>query len=257
MLAGQSPLLSARFGYVLFDLGGTLIYFDGEWPEVLGEAIQTAVGYLRSVGYLVDEQVFPEAYLDLMMNFYQKRSDEEVEYTAAFVLSEALRHHGFPSAEQDHLRQALKILYAVSQSHWHPEEDAAPMLAKLAARGCRMGIVSNASDDEDVQTLVDRAGLRGYFDFILTSASVGYRKPSPVIFQQALSFWNASPGKAVMIGDTVPADIAGASRSGLASVWIKRRADTPENHAAALEFAPDRAIQTLSELPGLLADWCD
>ena len=249
---GNRPL---RFPYVLFDLGSTLIYFEGNWPEVMASALQKSTQFLRSLGYNLDEKAFPEAYYALIQEYYQKRNDKFVEYTSEHVLEEALRVHSYPEPPAGHLRQALKVLYGVTQAHWHLEPDAVPMLEALRESGCRLGIVSNAADDDDVQTLVDNAQLRPYFDFILTSAKVGVRKPSPRIFEAALAFWKARPEQVVMVGDTVTADIAGANRLGIASVWITRRADTPENYAAARQYPPGATIYALSELPILFENW--
>jgi FMN phosphatase YigB (HAD superfamily) len=55
-----------------------------------------------------------------------------------------------------------------------------------------------------------------------------------------------------MVGDKLSADILGASKAGLYSIWITRRADIPANQAFAAEIIPDATIATLSELPGLL-----
>lgn len=245
-----------RFPYVLFDLGSTLIYFDGDWSDVMPQAIQQATARLRALGHeLVDDGAFAEAYYALILEYSQRRDDTFIEYTSDHVLEQVLRARSVPMPPKEHLRDALKSLYLVTQSHWHVEADAAPMLEALRSGGARLGIVSNASDDHDVQTLVDNAGLRGYFDFIISSAAVGVRKPHPKIFELALSQWGARPEQAVMVGDTVSADVAGANRSGIASVWITRRNDTPENRAAARETPPDATITALSELPGLLANW--
>jgi HAD superfamily hydrolase (TIGR01662 family) len=252
MVNANNPL---RFPYVLFDLGSTLIYFEGDWPTVMNAALQQSTQYLRSLGYVLDEQAFPEAYYALIQSYYTKRNDKFVEYTSEYVLEHALREHSYPRPPVEHLRQALKVMYAVTQAHWHVEQDAAPVLQALRARGHRLGIVSNASDDDDVQTLVDNAQLRPYFDFILTSAKVEVRKPGSRIFKEALAYWDAQPEQAVMIGDTVTADVAGANQLGIASVWILRRADTPENHAAARQHRPGATIYALSELPALLERW--
>jgi putative hydrolase of the HAD superfamily len=140
----------------------------------------------------------------------------------------------------------------VSQSQWQVEADAAAMLEALRAAGCRLGIVSNASDDEDVQILVDQAEIRPYFDFILTSAVAGYRKPSPHIFRQALAFWGARPEECVMIGDTLTADVVGANGMGIASVWITRRAGSADPEADRVLYNPTYTIEALSDLPSIL-----
>lgn len=246
---------SLRFPYVLFDLGSTLIYFDGDWPAIIAESLVQATQTLRGLGYDLDEQAFPEAYNALIQEYYTMRNDKFVEYTSEYVLRDALARHSYPEPDAKHLRQALKAMYAVSQARWRTESDTLPTLERLRTRGYRMGIVSNAADDADVQVLVDQAQIRPYFDFVLTSAQAGVRKPNPVIFEQALAHWNAQPSQAVMIGDLIPADVAGANRLGIASVWISRRADTPENRAAAEQYPPGAVIQSLSELPDLLQNW--
>lgn len=244
-----------RFPYVMFDLGSTLIYFDGDWPVVMSQSVRAATRYLREMGYNLDKEAFPEAYFALIEEFYRKRNDTFTEYTSEHVMREALRAHSYPEPPGEHMKMALKAMYAVSQKYWHVESDAAPVLETLRERGHKLGIVSNASDDADVQTLVDNASLRGYFDYILTSAVAGYRKPNAEIFRQALSHWGADPRKAVMVGDIVSADVVGAKQLGISSVWITRRNDTPENRALAAEISPDAVIFALSELPDLLQNW--
>lgn len=52
------------------------------------------------------------------------------------------------------------------------------------------------------------------------SEQVGHRKPEPEIFQAAANTVNASLRGAWMIGHSANADIAGAHRLGIASVWL-------------------------------------
>lgn len=243
-----------RYPYVLFDLGSTLIHFEGDWPTVMAQALQDSTEYLRSLGYDLDARVFPKAYFNIIQDYYRKRNDKFIEYTSDQVLREALRS-SYPKIPPEHIRQSLKVMYGVLQAHWFIEEDTIPVLETLRAQGYRLAIVSNAADDDDVQTLVDNVHLRPYFDFILTSAVAGVRKPSPKIFQDALAVWNARPDQAVMVGDTLTADIAGANQVGIASVWVMRRADTPENRTFARIYPPSASIYALSELPGLLERW--
>lgn len=246
---------SQRFPYLLFDLGATLLYFDSPFAPVVEEASRVAARMLSQMGFKINEMDFARSHQALTNVFYQKRDVDQVEYTAAFVLREAMKAYHVTELPDADLQRVLRGIYAVSQAHWLVEPDALPNLADLQARGYRMGIVSNAADDADVQTLVDQSKLRPFFDFILTSAQAGYRKPSPRIFKQALAHWNAQPQQAVMIGDTIAADVAGANALGMASIWIKRRADTPENRAAFYHFTPSAVVESLAEIPALLENW--
>jgi FMN phosphatase YigB (HAD superfamily) len=115
-----------------------------------------------------------------------------------------------------------------------------------------MGLVSNAGDDRNVQTLVDREGLRPFFEFTITSAACGWRKPDARIFQLALDHFGVRPAEAVMIGDTLEADILGANRLGIYSIWITRRAILPPDGELAIQ--PQAVISSLTNLLPLLAD---
>lgn len=64
---------------------------------------------------------------------------------------------------------------------------------------------------EEVQTLkMERSGILSYFNQIITSESVGVKKPNPKVFKYALDMANATSGNSLMIGDNLEADIQGA-----------------------------------------------
>jgi len=240
------------FDAIIFDLGSTLIYFDGEWSEVMYRASQVLYQQLEQAGLILDQKAFLREYHQAVEAYYQERESEFIEHTTFFILRNLLNEWGYPEVPDQILRQALKAMYAVSQAHWHLEPDTVPTLAALQKIGYRLGLISNAADDVDVQTLVDKAGIRPFFDKILTSAGEGIRKPNPRIFQKMLDFWGYSPEEVAMVGDTLGADILGAQNAGIFSIWITRRSNTPANHAHAGTIHADATIDTLEELPGLL-----
>jgi HAD superfamily hydrolase (TIGR01549 family) len=243
------------FKVVLFDLGSTLIYFDGDWPEVIAASDQALIKALHQLGLTVDgERFIADLQARDAVNFPAGET-VLVEHPTFDVVGELLGEHGYPGVKEPVLRQALATMYTVSQAHWHVEEDAAATLEALRRAGYRMGIVSNAGDDQDVNTLIDKERLRSYFDIILTSAAAGIRKPDPQIFRLALAHWDCPPEQAVMVGDTLGADILGAHNASMSGIWISRRVDTPANRAKLATIAPDAIIAQLSELPELLLRW--
>jgi putative hydrolase of the HAD superfamily len=175
-----------------------------------------------------------------------------VEHTTIKILQDLLSEQGLIDVPQDVLDAAMARMYAVSQAHWHVEPDALETLAQLQARGYRLGVISNAANQEDVSTLVANAGLGPYLDFVLTSAESGMRKPSPSIFRQGLDRWGVLPDEVVMVGDLLRPDILGAQQLGIYSVWITRRAKSEENKKYADTITPDAQISALSELPKLM-----
>jgi putative hydrolase of the HAD superfamily len=242
----------SRFDALIFDLGSTLIYFDGYWPEVSAQADDLLLRYLQDAGLALDEQAFLENYRRQVDTYYQERESEFIEYTMLYVLRKILADWGYDHLSENLLRQALDAAYAVSQAYWRPEADTLSTLQALRQQGYRLGLISNAADDRDVQKLVEMAQIRPFFDCILTSAAEGVRKPNPRIFQTVLGYWGFPARRVAMVGDTLGADILGARNAGIFSIWITRRADSPVNRAHADTIIPDAKVATLSELPFLL-----
>jgi putative hydrolase of the HAD superfamily len=94
-----------------------------------------------------------------------------------------------------------------------------------------------------------RHGLAEHFHHTLFSADVGVWKPHPEIFYRSLAALGVAPHEAVFVGDFLLHDIAGAQGVGIKGVHIT----TGEFSADSAE--PDGRIETLAELPGLIAQW--
>src|SRR5207245_214823 len=64
-------------------------------------------------------------------------------------------------------------------------------------------------------------GLLNYFDprKMAISADLGIRKPATGIFLYALATLSVAPEEAVMVGDSLTADIAGGQAAGIFSIW--------------------------------------
>lgn len=242
-----------RFDAILFDLGNTLVYFDAEWPAVLVEADRALFRELRRLGLDLDEGDFLQTFRAQIEAYYRERDTEFIEYTTQYVLRTLLAGWGYPEVPGSVLRPALDAMYAVTQAHWQPEADAIPTLKLLREQGYRLGLVSNAGDDPDVQALIDKAGVRPYLDVIVSSAARGIRKPNPRIFLEVLERLGAAPGRSAMVGDMLGADVLGARNAGMFAIWITRRADKAANQAHLDTILPDAVISTLSDLPALLA----
>jgi len=235
---------------VLFDLGGTLMYERATWDAVNARADEALTNYLRAEGLELNLSTFPREFRKRLRKYFQQREKDLLETTYSFVLRDVLRDKGYGDVPENTLRNALDQLFAITQTNWTLEEDALPTLQKLEEDGYRMGLISNAGDDQDVQQLARRFGIDRYFDFILTSAACSYRKPHRRIFELALSNWYFLPAEAVMVGDNLDADVRGAQNVGLFAIWLSRRAGEPTEEQRSIR--PDASLDSLSELPSFL-----
>ena len=213
---------------------------------------QVLVNELLKIGYEMDPAEFVNEFVRLAKDADDLGEQSWIEIPTFDIVSAVLKEFGYPQAQESDIRQALTAYYAVSQAHWKLEHDTLPMLLDLKQRGYRLGIISNASDSEDVRTLLVRENLVGFFEQVWISSTVGVCKPHPEIFLQAQKYFQTPMEEMILVGDTLAADIAGAKQVGMGSVWITRRADRPENHAWLEKIIPDFQIATLAELPDLL-----
>jgi putative hydrolase of the HAD superfamily len=251
VFGGYNSAIMTEFKVVLFDLGSTLIYSKDPWPPIYTQADQALVDVLQQAGIPLQIKTFSSEFETFLDTYYAGRSGPQ-EKTTFSVLQELLEQKGFNSTPAAVVRAALDAMYSVTQKNWFIEEDAIPTLEKLREQGYRLGIVSNTSDDPNVQTLVDRWGLHPYFETIITSAGCGIRKPDRRIFQLALQHFKTPAEQMVMTGDTLEADILGANQIGMYSVWITRRVEIQEEGELAIQ--PQAAVARLDELPSLLAE---
>ena len=83
----------------------------------------------------------------------------------------------------------------------------------------RLAVVSNGFyQAEESRSL----GIEHYFDTIIGSWHVGFRKPMPEIFHLALSALDVRPEEAVMVGDLWDKDVVGGEGAGIRSLHIVR-----------------------------------
>lgn len=237
------------FDAILFDLGGTLIYFAGNKEEIIVQADQALAHCLQILGYALDVERFLADYEYRLQAYFAQRDVDQVEYTTRRLLRELLVDHGYPAVSESDLRTALRAMYEVFEACWLVEEDTIPVLKALKDGGCRVGLISNAADADDVQRQVERAGLLPFLDVVFTSADIGRRKPHPRIFEEALRALECStPSRVLMVGDRLKADIAGAKKLGMQAAWITRRVADADQRLAASACLPDVQIASLTDL---------
>ena len=117
--------------------------------------------------------------------------------------------------------------------------------------GYRIGMIANG-DSAGIRKIIEATGLQDYFDVIVISEEVGIEKPYQRIFKVALAKLGVKPENAVMVGNKIDADILGANRVGMKSVWFRwntRYSDTIDSS----QEKPDFTINSLFGLPGLIA----
>ncbi len=128
-------------------------------------------------------------------------------------------------------------------SHAKAYPEAPRVLARMD--GLPRVVVSNA-DDAFLKDILAKNGLS--FDHVITSESVRAYKPRARIFEVALDRLRVTPQEVVHVGDSLTADVEGAGRLGIRTVWVNRSGLV----RGATDPRPDHEIGDLTPLPGLL-----
>ncbi len=123
--------------------------------------------------------------------------------------------------------------------HFELYEDALPTLDALRSRGLKLGLLSNTSRDLDAFVAHHRLAV----DAVLTSHAHGKTKPHETIFRALLGKLGVAPGEAVMVGDQLEDDIAGARAVGMRAVLVDRDGRYP---------GVDDRLEDLRALPAAL-----
>jgi HAD superfamily hydrolase (TIGR01549 family) len=237
---------------VVFDLGSTLIRFEGDWLEARRLGVQALVEQLRTDGFNLDEPAFTDAFIKVLEASYHVREEDCRERTTASLLQQVIEDFGLPSITEDEIQRSLVKFYAVGEAQWKPMPHLYDMLGTLEREGMRLGIISNAGDAGNVQRLIDNAQLRAYFDPILISAEVGIRKPDTRIFHVLLTQWDLRAEEVVMVGDLLSADVLGAQCAGVHQIWLKSNDQFPGRKRDNQEIVPEAVALDLAEVLQLI-----
>ena len=236
---------------ILFDLGNTLWHIPERPPvdEIRKETVRRIFGLLGSWG------VKPEGELRFLGR--DLRLGVGAADKAAFESDQL--SPDIPAVVQDIVaKKGLEISLEQSAELWHTWnlegsffgrrlfEDAIDTLDELRSRGLRFGCVTNRpySGPTFVEE-VSGLGLDDYFDVMSISCDLGYMKPHRKIFEHALEAMGVTPEEAVMVGDSLKADVAGAQALGIAGIW-NRHHEIDETNVDHVE--PDFVIDELNEL---------
>jgi HAD superfamily hydrolase (TIGR01549 family) len=242
---------------VIFDLGHTLMHLDGTWPQIFERGVADLAAFLDGQGLDLDGEEFARTLLDRRSERFARAQQTLREVTAEDSMRWTFARFGLSDPDPVLVSSAIDAFFAFENRCWYADPEALPVLRELAARGLRLGMFSNASDDRFIQALVDRFGFRSWLHPALSSAGTGFRKPDPLAFAPILAAWNLPPESVVMVGDRLEADILGARQTGMLGVWFPSREGARQEgsgpDAAGLEPAqPHLTIQSLGDLPGSL-----
>ena len=119
---------------------------------------------------------------------------------------------------------------------WQVFDDVIPTLEWLAGAGMDLAVISNW--DERLRPLLRGLRLDRYFNVIVVSGELGFPKPSPVIFDEALRQLGCPASAALHVGDELRDDFSGATAAGMQALHLRRDAESRDLQIQSLAGIP-------------------
>ncbi|MAT99661.1 MAG: hypothetical protein CL608_21170 [Anaerolineaceae bacterium] len=241
---------------VIFDLGGTLIEYAGEyeqWPELETPGFAAAYDVLSQNGRTLPSfETFRQAGFTHLPRMWRAATRKEANLQVHALIGEALAELEVNSfANGDLLAAARAYGRAIQQQAWLIDGALATVTAVKSA-GYKVGLVSNTMFPGEMhQEDMDRFGLLDHFDATLFSADVNKWKPNADPFLHVLEELGMRAETAVYVGDDPASDMVGGRAAGLRTIYFP----SSQRFAKPDGVQPDGEISSLAELPTLLATW--
>jgi HAD superfamily hydrolase (TIGR01549 family) len=218
-----------------------LVLLDVDFTLIRPRRVFDAHGYVE-LGARFGAQLDPERYEHARVAAFHVWRTDSLEHRSAqhrrFAI-EIARGMGAGADAAEQIGDAAEEAWG-DPGNFELFPDVVPLLETLRASPCTVGLVSNT--DRELVPFAAELGIG--VDFALASAAHGRRKPCATIFAAALALGGAQAEAAVMIGDNIDDDIAGALACGLRAVLV----DRGDRHSA---YDGER-VRGLHELPELL-----
>jgi putative hydrolase of the HAD superfamily len=202
---------------VIFDYVGTLVTCGGYSMEASREKLYEA---LLAEGFQVEEDKFMSSYILAHEKYRKVRYEQFKEVTNAVWVAEALSNLGFRVTPEDsRIKAGLNVFFQDFIDSLRLREGAKKLLKQSGQQG-KVGLISNFTHAPVIYKSLRKLGISEFFNVIVVSEEVGWRKPSALIFQEALKKLDVPPSHSVYIGDSPIEDIRGANQAGLKTVFV-------------------------------------
>ncbi len=198
--------------YAFIDIDDTLLDFDKNASLAVKNAFE-AVG-------LVYKEEYGPWFLRINDSLWQKIERKEItrsdlhEIRFKVVLNEFNLKEDCARLEQLFRKYLFDLAIPV---------DGALELVKYLWKKYTLVVASNAIYHQQINRL-KKAGMLDYFEKIFVSEKIGHNKPNKEFFDACFKELDgASPSNTIMIGDSLTADIMGASDYGMKTIWFNKK----------------------------------
>ena len=196
--------------HVFFDLDHTLWDFEKNSDLTFNKVFN-----INNIE--VDINSFLEVYRPINFNYWklyreEKVTKSELRYGRLKNTFDAINY-----SISDDLIDIIAIQYIDYLADFNHLFEGTFEILEYLKKKYKLHIITNGFEEIQNKKMIN-SKIEHYFDKIITSESVGVKKPNPRVFTHALNIANAEKHNSIMIGDNVEADIKGALNIGMHAI---------------------------------------
>lgn len=233
---------------VTFDFHNTLVRCDEWFALEIRELVPETLRLLAADGLVPDDDGLRDRARVAYRGLREAIIESGAECDALACTLTTLGRLGV-TAPPEAVARAIEALMREALRPARPIPGAVAAVRELRRQGLRCGVVSSAVYHPFLEWALDAFGVRDAFAAVVSSASSGYYKSRPEIYQAALRALGATADRAVHVGDSYRFDVLGARRAGLRTVWYASTLAVLEQP----EVVADATVADLGTLPAVIA----
>ncbi len=228
---------------VFFDIDGTMTDTPAAWRAGAAALLERGRHILGDM----DFEDFYELWSDRSRHHFERFMRGEISYVdqGRHRMRDLFASAGGTICDED-ADTELARYRADCDANLGLYDDVLPCLEALSDRP--MGVITNGQLIQQRRKL-EIHDLLKWFDPVLVSEEVGVPKPAPEVFHEAARRAALPPERCLYVGDWLDIDALGAREAGMYGVWIRR------DGQPACDQCPVAVIETLADLPDLVAEW--
>jgi len=202
---------------------------------------------LVKAGFNVAETDFLNAYNQSYEESRLKRYNELVEVTDAVWVARALSRLGFETEPEDlRVKTGVAVFFQDYLNSLELNQCAEQLVSRISKQ-YKTGLVSNFTYAPVIYAALRKLKIKKFFNAVLVSEDVGWRKPNKKIFQEALRRLDVNAKETVYVGDCPSEDIAGAGAMGMNTVFVPSQFYSLEDLTESKQ-KPDLIVKNICEL---------
>jgi len=212
-----------KIQHVFFDLDHTLWDFEKNSDLTFQKVFK--INNLQ-----IDVNSFLEVYKPLNFNYWKLYREEKVTKSALRYgrLKETFDAINFKVS--DELINLIADQYITHLADFNFLFEGTFEILDYLKEKYKLHIITNGFEEIQTKKMIN-SNIHHYFDKVITSESVGVKKPNPLIFKHALEMAKVSAANSLMIGDSLEADVLGAKDMGIQPVHFIAHGESHHDHA--------------------------